>query len=485
MMPARARSLPLVVTPQSRADHREILRRRVVTLIFVVYWLMVFEGALRKWAFPEFQQYLYFLRDPIVLVIYVVAIGAGLVAVDLFLALLLVVGVLGVLQSAAALLLGGSSLVVLPLGLRSYYLYLPLAWIVAACFRRVDLARFVRQNLMVALGIAPLVLLQFRSPAEAWINRGTSEDHQIALVALDIVRPYGTFSYTAGHSLWVGSLVALVAVAWLRRTSLRIPGWLLLAGGAAVLVMTLTTGNRSTFFQEALIALAVLAIPVVGGRASGRLQAPLVLLLFIGVAALLYGTVLATAYEAMLARQADVIEHQNEDTLGRAISPFYDFLLVLPETPALGHGMGAGTLGAAFLTTGAAQFLLAEGEPQRIILELGPVLGLLFILLRWAFAVKLAVGAIGACRRGDPTAMILMGFAAIQLLIGQITGNVTLGCLVWLCVGLIMASSRRAWIDDAKPQSDAAPTSRGRWRASTPGRVPRQRRPSHATTPSS
>ena len=39
----------------------------------MIYWLLIFEGALRKWVFPEYQQIIFFLRDPIVLLAYIIA----------------------------------------------------------------------------------------------------------------------------------------------------------------------------------------------------------------------------------------------------------------------------------------------------------------------------------------------------------------------------------------------------------------------------
>ena len=46
------------------AERRQVLeesqRQPVVRLIFVLYLLLVFEGALRKWVLPGYQQYLYF-----------------------------------------------------------------------------------------------------------------------------------------------------------------------------------------------------------------------------------------------------------------------------------------------------------------------------------------------------------------------------------------------------------------------------------------
>ena len=56
-----------------------------------------------------------------VIAIYVMAFGRKLAVVDGFLMAFLAVGVVGIFQSAAALLVEGGNLLALPLGIRNYY----------------------------------------------------------------------------------------------------------------------------------------------------------------------------------------------------------------------------------------------------------------------------------------------------------------------------------------------------------------------------
>jgi len=55
-------------------NRSEKSRRTIVVLIFIVYWLLIFEGALRKWAFPDIGNLLFFIKDPFVLIIYGIAL---------------------------------------------------------------------------------------------------------------------------------------------------------------------------------------------------------------------------------------------------------------------------------------------------------------------------------------------------------------------------------------------------------------------------
>src|SRR5580700_3777997 len=49
---------------------REKSRRQIVMLVTLVYLLLIFEGALRKWVLTSFGAALFFIRDPFVLAVY-------------------------------------------------------------------------------------------------------------------------------------------------------------------------------------------------------------------------------------------------------------------------------------------------------------------------------------------------------------------------------------------------------------------------------
>jgi len=46
--------------------------------IWVYFFLLIFEGVFRKWLLPQFSDVLLVVRDPVVLVIYMLAIKARL-----------------------------------------------------------------------------------------------------------------------------------------------------------------------------------------------------------------------------------------------------------------------------------------------------------------------------------------------------------------------------------------------------------------------
>src|ERR671937_564700 len=56
--------------------------QRVITYlkraIWVYFFLLIFEGVFRKWLLPQYSDVLLVIRDPVVLVIYILAIKARL-----------------------------------------------------------------------------------------------------------------------------------------------------------------------------------------------------------------------------------------------------------------------------------------------------------------------------------------------------------------------------------------------------------------------
>ena len=66
--------------------------------------------------------------------------------------------------------------------------------------------------------MAVLVYYQFGSAPDSFINKNVVDDTFVFRVVGDIVRTTGTFSFTAGYSLFVVSVVAIVAASWTVRT---------------------------------------------------------------------------------------------------------------------------------------------------------------------------------------------------------------------------------------------------------------------------
>jgi hypothetical protein len=119
----------------------------------------------------------------------------------------------------------------------------------------------------------------------------------------------------------------------------------------------------------------------------------------------------------------------------------------------LGAGLGLGTSVGAGIATGTRQFLLAEGEWARVILESGPVLGSAFIALRLAILIYLARRALHALReRGDALPGLVLAAGLMDFATGQ-WGQATTSGFAVFTAGLCLAACA-----DEETEPEEAPT---------------------------
>ena len=107
-----------------------------------------------------------------------------------------------------------------------------------------------------------------------------------------------------------------------------------------------------------------------------------------------------------------------------------------------GKGLGMGTGAGSTLMTGASQFLLAENEWPRVVLESGPFLGFSFLAYRVWIAAKMTLAAAAGARRQQLLAWLLAWHACPSLVTEQLSQPTNLGFMV-LASGLCLAALPR------------------------------------------
>src|SRR5712691_7831479 len=80
-------NLPKIFDPSKTIHH---LRQ----LIWLYLWLLIFEGAFRKWIVPQLSGPLLLIRDPVVVLIYLLALRARLFPHNIYVILLEIIAVL-------------------------------------------------------------------------------------------------------------------------------------------------------------------------------------------------------------------------------------------------------------------------------------------------------------------------------------------------------------------------------------------------------
>jgi hypothetical protein len=406
------------------------MKSAIKGLIWTYVILLLVEGALRKWVLPGLADELLIVRDPALLAIYGLALAGGFFPVNRFIVAL---AALAALSAAASLLGGHRNLLVIAYGVRINYLHLPLIWIMGRVLDRRDVERLGAFLLVAAIPMTLLMVRQFGAPMNAWINRGVGNDEVGQLFGADgRIRPPGMFAFITGPQLFY----PLCAAFFFDEISgaKRLPQYLLVAAGLAIAIALPISISRSVMLGSGLVAVAfVLALPFSSARFMA-LARPL-LLLAIVAAGLTLLPVFREGVEVFLMRWDSAADDAPgaawTSVIDRTVNGFTNPYFFMKESPFLGHGIGTGSNVGARLTSGEVGFLLAEEEWGKVLLELGPVLGAAFILLRVTLVGWLGWRSWRALRdERNVLPLLILSATAMTVLQGQWAPPTVLGFAV-------------------------------------------------------
>ena len=439
---------PSAAAPAGAAEPtaNEAQRRFAVRLILFIYVLSLLEGPLRKWFLPGLSTPIYFLRDPFILLLYVHCLQHRLFAWGELGRVWLIFAFSASLLALLPFAFAGIDPRAWVLGVRSYWVYVPLAFAIAATLRRDDVERFLRWNVLLAVPYAFLIATQYRAGPDAWINRGVAGDTDVAVgLGEEILRPFGLFTYTGPNVGFTAAMIAFFLAWYLMDARVRWRPMILAAGAIAVGTMAVLTGSRSIYFLVGAILATTLVGSTIADPTSRTIGRNLGIALFVGLAALLFVTLYADMLAAMEMRFEKAAAHEGS-IWKRALSISTAFVEPLATAPLFGYGIGTGTPAIARFV-GNPALIYGEGELQRVVNELGVVLGLAFVLLRFATVATLGLRALVGARRGELAILPLAGYIAVPIAFGQITHSPINGFMPWLGVGLVLALASTSQVE--------------------------------------
>lgn len=431
------RPIDIKISPHGRSLHR------LKILIWLYLFLLIFEGAARKWIPPLSMPFLV-IRDPIALLIWVSAARLRIGnqrAWAYFYVFAWIITTLGLLQ-----IIGDSiSPLIVLYGWRSYVLHVPVIIVCAGLLDAEDLRKIGKWVLLLSLPMTLLMVTQYLAPADSFLNRGTSDAGGQIAGALGHIRPAGTFSFITGP-IGFFPLAAAVSIWGLTQKGL-FPRWLVLSSAVAIVIAIPVSISRTiAIMVGGIIVTALIGAVIRFGIAFRPARLPQIalttlvgLIVLIGVAQV---PLVQDATNTFLARwtQAQVGTGDNSDLEARAFSIFTDALSPFTEVSALGTGIGSGsTVAAALNGQNLASFEYGEGSLQREVYELGSWLGLLFVAMRMMLAAALVVLSFKALRNGSLLPWYLMLPAALSLMQGSLDQTTSQGFVV-VSIGLSLAA---------------------------------------------
>lgn len=376
----------------------------------VAFVAVLLEGAIRKWVLPQGEELVYFLKDVFLIGAYLrffFAPDPELRAVRLRVPGALIF-VLCTLVSFSALNSNIGSALLAAYGIKIYFMYVPLAFMMPYLFRNSqEMLRQTTWYVLLAIPICVLGFLQYQSDRFSVLNTfaaGMGETGAVGFGVGDRARVTGTFSYITGHTTFVIIFFALVLVLLTMKETkwkgLLIFGVLpLLAGNA------LMNGARASVVTMAFVA-AGMALAAMSGRLATSRNFMLTLMvsavLAAGGAAYFFADALAH-WEARLKSSGDSISSRTVD------HPLAALELAIEKGGVFGFGIGT-----AHPATDAIRRRLSilpmkarvppmDNEPGQIMAELGFVgfvawygLRLLLLWLNWRSYLSSPPGLIRA-----------------------------------------------------------------------------------------
>ena len=420
---------------------------RIRQLLWIYFWLLIFEGALRKWILPGLSNQLLLVRDPVALL--ALWWGFPLLNQRYWRPWLLPLLVIGVISMLLAVSVGHGDMPTALYGGRILLLQLPLIFVFASVFSREDVIRFAWVILWLSIPMVALIVTQSNLPETNWLNVAPGGFGTAVFDgAGGRFRPPGTFTFINGVSLFF-TLAAAAFFVVLYDTPMYKPGRLFcVVAGIAIMVAVPVSISRSllagcllvlTFTFSALALSRTKLLPLLSGV--------LALAVVIGLSTAL--PAFKDTSEAFLVRweaaagvdraEAGDVGVAADQLQNRILPGFTGPLTNLDAVPLLGYGIGIGTNVGAQRLSGELTFLVGEGAWEANLAEMGLPLGLSFLFWRAALAFWILRLALRAAAIGNRVPLILAGASFLDVLGGQLSQPTGLGFLV-LSVGLTLAA---------------------------------------------
>ncbi len=406
-------------------------------LIWIYFFLWIFEGALRKWIIPPLSTPLLLVRDPIVVWLIILASKRRLLNANIYYSGMLIIGFVSIIT---AVFLGHGSLPVALYGVRPMLLYFPMIFITGKVFNRDDVINMGKAILYISIPMTILLVLQFYSPQTAWVNRGVGGDETGAGFggALGYFRPPGTFSFINGATCFYSSVTPFLIYFWLNPK--KINRNILIAASAALLIAIPISISRGLFFQVAVTVIFLLIAISRKPKYSGKVFIAIILVL---ISFVVFSNInfFSTATEAFTSRFDDANRTEGGLVKGVIGNRFLGALfrgITTSTDSVFGYGVGSGSAVGASILNYYKVVLMADFEWIRIIGEIG-ILGLFLIAIRVGLGVKIALASYSKLKRDIMVPWLIMSVALVFLVQGTWNQPTSLGFCSLIC-GLWLAS---------------------------------------------
>ena len=440
----------------------------IKSLLVSFFFYMILEGVLRKWIFPNLSTQIYFIKDFFLLLIYLVAIKYNFIFKLKYTKFFTIIVILFSLIGFAGYDFNKQGIISYILGLRSYWLFMPLFLIVIHVFNQNDIIKFIKFNVHLTIPFFILIYLQTILPDTSIINSGYEGMLQ------QPERPSGYFTYTTQNSYYLVFMFVSFCIYSLSKDKLFLKDFIYLALINFLLISIMILLKSRAVYLVIFVTVFYSSFFLISSKTKVILKLKKLSIILLVTFVSFYTSsniffeeeykysevrINTDTYYAM-----DIVTYNkdkelkifgkevfNEKTtvesfcskyssLCRIINELYIFPAISDSTP-LGKGIGAGTAGVAIYNN-LIFFSLGEAENLRIVRELGYIFGTLFFIIKILSLIVLNLYALFKFRETNKLIYTpLLVFLSVQLCFGAITYTTSfISFIFWFSLGMFFVS---------------------------------------------
>ena len=448
-------------------------------LIIFFFFYMILEGVLRKWIFPGLSIQIYFIKDILLIIIYIIALKYNLIFQStyskIFIFFIIVISLFGFIGYN----FNFNGIVSYFLGLRSYWIFLPFFLIITHTFNKDDLIKFIKINFYSVIPYFLIVFIQSRLPETSFLNSGYDGN------LLSPERPSAFFTYSTQNSYYF-LLLFLSFISYIfekRKILLKDIIFITFVNFLLISVMILLKSRSVYFYVFMTVFYSIFFVLFSNFDRNLKLKKIFLILLTL-CTFIVSSNLFDKEYKYSEVRmntdptwesdfvinnknkqlqilgilgkkqKKDIYNYKSEtayvtvsefcskySTLCRIIDDLYILPVVLKST-LFGEGIGAGTKPVVVFNKINKSFYLGETDNKRVVMELGYGVGLLLVSFKWLFVIIFNIIALFKFRDKNKLIYIpLLFFISTQLMLGTISYTVSfISFSFWLSLGLFFSS---------------------------------------------
>ena len=400
-------------------------------LFLIVFFFTILEGAVRKWFIQGYDVQLILLRDGLVLYSIFYGFNKRFFIKNWKENILLLWTILVTVWSFLQFVINDFNPFITLIGIRNWVLYFWFSLLCLRCLGKKELESILLILLYTIIPIGILVIYQHFMPAGHIINKqvGTTTVEDIFTLAFGVVRTSGTFTFTSGQVQYLAFLTPIIFYLMGGKYNDSISQISKIIILILFFISIALSGSRGAIMNSGFMLLMFFLISLKLNKMKNVLSYLFFGLIFIFFISYFFDNAIeATKFRFQEASDSDQISSRIMRIIFGTSEIWLNFNL-------FGEGIGIrSNLSKLFVNI---NFTDAENETSKVLYE-GGLVGLIFILIKFIFSIIVLLKCYKiSIKTKNIFPFLYSVYMGQQLLVAQITGQVTTHAFTFLGLGIL------------------------------------------------